>query len=623
MKGKKKLLALFASVLLIAATVTLLVLTTSATTEAPAFSIDYCNLSFSDSVYIKYAVASNVEGASLLIWNEPQTEYVKGTENAVLGSVGTEEISGENYMIFDYTELAAKQMTDVVYARVWIQKDGVDYYSAPHKYSILQYVYNKNGKLGVGTSDENLKNLLDSMLSYGADAQIYFGYKTDRLATSDFYQVKLTAGALSDGFNHGLYPAGDKVRLTAPATDGNGATFSGWQDASGAKVSTEASFELTVLGKNEVYTPVYVKTSSGLEIDEEGYVLGMGDCADTDVVIPAKSAEGVTVIGIDGSAFAGEPITSITIPATVVEIGRKAFNGCTALTDVYYDGTEEEWNENVDVSSGNDPLLNATFHFVTPPAKTYTVTFKDHDGAVLKTETVEEGKNATAPANPTRDGYTFTGWDKAFTNVTSDLVVTAVYSQNSSEQYTVSFVDYDGTVISTETVNSGATAKLPADPSKEGTTFLGWSGNYVNVTKDETVTAVYSDTKNVFLVESASGSVGDTVTVLVSVDGSVKVGGFQLDLFYDSALELISYDCDLDLDIVANDTLHTNGLYLNFSSTTDKTKQRDIVELTFKIKDTARSSLPVWLEMKEVREIVGGGVANASYAVVNGVVTVQ
>ena len=63
---------------------------------------------------------------------------------------------------------------------------------------------------------------------------------------------------------------------------------------------------------------------------------------------------------------------------------------------------------------------------------TYTVTFKDWDGEVLKTEEVTEGSGATAPTAPTRDYYTFTGWDKPFDEVTEDLTVTATYTEGFS-----------------------------------------------------------------------------------------------------------------------------------------------------------------------------------------------
>ena len=43
-------------------------------------------------------------------------------------------------------------------------------------------------------------------------------------------------------------------------------------------------------------------------------------------------------------------------------IGSNAFDGCSALTDVYYTGTEEQW-DTLSISSGNDPLINATIHF--------------------------------------------------------------------------------------------------------------------------------------------------------------------------------------------------------------------------------------------------------------------
>ena len=60
---------------------------------------------------------------------------------------------------------------------------------------------------------------------------------------------------------------------------------------------------------------------------------------------------------------------------------------------------------------------------------TYTVTFKDWNGTILKQETVNEGENATAPADPNRSGFNFSGWYKSYTNITSDLVVNATYTQ--------------------------------------------------------------------------------------------------------------------------------------------------------------------------------------------------
>ncbi len=65
----------------------------------------------------------------------------------------------------------------------------------------------------------------------------------------------------------------------------------------------------------------------------------------------------------------------------------------------------------------------------------HTVTFKDHDGTELKTQKVEHIVH-TAPTAPTRTGYTLTGWDKEFTNITGDLTVTAQYTIN---EYAVTF----------------------------------------------------------------------------------------------------------------------------------------------------------------------------------------
>ncbi|WP_163324831.1 InlB B-repeat-containing protein [Draconibacterium mangrovi] len=124
-------------------------------------------------------------------------------------------------------------------------------------------------------------------------------------------------------------------------------------------------------------------------------------------------------------------------------------------------------------------------------ARTYTITFVDWNGTVLKTEEVAENGSATAPANPTRDGYTFTGWDVPFDNITSDLTVTAQYSQNVT-MYTVSFVDWNGTELHSQTVAENGSATAPADPTREGYTFTGWNVTFDNITSDLTVTAQYT-----------------------------------------------------------------------------------------------------------------------------------
>ena len=65
-------------------------------------------------------------------------------------------------------------------------------------------------------------------------------------------------------------------------------------------------------------------------------------------------------------------------------------------------------------------------------ANQYTVTFKDWDGSVLKTEQVAYNTGASAPTEPNREGYRFTGWDVSFENIMGDTIVTAQYEKEES-----------------------------------------------------------------------------------------------------------------------------------------------------------------------------------------------
>lgn len=106
------------------------------------------------------------------------------------------------------------------------------------------------------------------------------------------------------------------------------------------------------------------------------------------------------------------------------------------------------------------------------PKTKFTVKFQDDDGTQLKTEVVDKGQNATAPTNPSKTGHTFTGWDKTFTNIQSDLTVTAQYKIN---QYTAIF-DGNGGTPSFDSITKNYQEKLGTlpDATRKGFTFEGW-----------------------------------------------------------------------------------------------------------------------------------------------------
>lgn len=115
------------------------------------------------------------------------------------------------------------------------------------------------------------------------------------------------------------------------------------------------------------------------------------------------------------------------------------------------------------------------------------ITFVDWDGTVLSSVKVTPGEAATAPADPTREGYTFIGWDKDFSAVTDHMTVTAQYQIN---RYRVRFFD-DDTLLKTDSVEYQSAAIAPANPYHEGYTFIGWDQAFDSITADLDIYAQY------------------------------------------------------------------------------------------------------------------------------------
>ncbi len=150
----------------------------------------------------------------------------------------------------------------------------------------------------------------------------------------------------------------------------------------------------------------------------------------------------------------------------------------------------------------------------------YTVTWLDEDGTVLETDT--DVKAGTTPAydgaTPTKAAdaqytYTFSGWTPDVSAVTGDISYKAVYTRTTN-QYTVTWKDEDGTVLKTEKLDYGATPSYSGDtPTKEGDaehsyTFAGWKAiaedgtqsDITTVTADATYTATYTESVNSYTV---------------------------------------------------------------------------------------------------------------------------
>jgi uncharacterized repeat protein (TIGR02543 family) len=103
----------------------------------------------------------------------------------------------------------------------------------------------------------------------------------------------------------------------------------------------------------------------------------------------------------------------------------------------------------------------------------YAITFDTNGGSEIAPITQDYGTAITAPADPTRKGYTFKGWDKEIpkTMPAENITVKAQWEIN---QYTITFDTAGGSEIAPITQNYGTKITTPADPTRKGYTFKGW-----------------------------------------------------------------------------------------------------------------------------------------------------
>ena len=176
-----------------------------------------------------------------------------------------------------------------------------------------------------------------------------------------------------------------------------------------------------------------------------------------------------------------------------------------------------------------DATYTANF---TAVAKRFMVTWMGDNGVEIDHKEYASGETPTHE-DPIKEGYTFTGWTPAITAVeAADQVYTANFSIN---QYTITFVDEDGTVLKTQTVNHGVVPTKPSsNPTKDGYSFSAWNPGIVAATEPVTYTATYllniaSVTTSAGkttpytswsgALDAANGAANSTLTLLTDVGG--------------------------------------------------------------------------------------------------------
>ena len=131
----------------------------------------------------------------------------------------------------------------------------------------------------------------------------------------------------------------------------------------------------------------------------------------------------------------------------------------------------------------------------------YTITFKPENGGQDIVIKQDYGTAITAPANPTKTGYTFAGWDKTIpsTMPAGDMAITAQWQLN---QYTITFDTAGGSEVPSITQDYGTAITAPANPTKTGYTFAGWDKTIPSTmpAEDMTITARWTENRVIVII---------------------------------------------------------------------------------------------------------------------------
>ena len=238
--------------------------------------------------------------------------------------------------------------------------------------------------------------------------------------------LDLNGGKLASGWTAEFtYTVGEGAKL--PIHENDGISRTGYNCFNWKVAGAEGT--LTAISKSQ--TGDLTLTANWTPKAENTYEVELRDNATGKVVAPRR---------IDKSTSCGNKYGKVIHPSVAYDTGVypeynsekltiKVWNTLNVNKMDYTHGEGSGADYYEFVGSRMEPAGKGTNHYLIYGDVHYfhTVTFVDYNGNVIETMAVEHGTAATAPQNPTRKGYVFTGWDNEFSEVTSSMTITAQY----------------------------------------------------------------------------------------------------------------------------------------------------------------------------------------------------
>ena len=198
-----------------------------------------------------------------------------------------------------------------------------------------------------------------------------------------------------------------------------------------------------------------------------------------------------------------------SVPSQTIESGKSGVKPANPTKNGY---TFEEWqlngkSYNFDTAVTENITLKAVWKI-----NKYTVTFNSDGGSSVASQTIESGKKATKPSNPTKDGYTFEEWQlngKTYnfdTAVTGNITLKAVWNDNLWEiDSTGAVIKYKGTgesVVIPDKINGIIPISIKSGAfDVSGLSSITLSDSIVSI-ESEAITKRTSNILNVYITAS-------------------------------------------------------------------------------------------------------------------------